>query len=78
MSPVPPRDSPRWPRGKPMSMQNKPQMVEAVLFFNERGVCKEMLFPEFEAMLDGVVNMPEYADEQMRLAYVLINPRLLV
>lgn len=61
-----------------MSMQNKPQMVEAVLFFNERGVCKEMLFPEFEAMLDGVVNMPEYADEQMRLAYVLINPRLLV
>ena len=41
-----------------MSMQNKPQMVEAVLFFNERGICKEMLFPEFEAMLDGVVNMP--------------------
>ncbi|BBP81995.1 MULTISPECIES: chromosome partitioning protein ParA [Pseudomonas] len=61
-----------------MSMQNKPQMVEAVLFFNERGICKEMLFPEFEAMLDGVVNMPEFADEQMRLAYVLINPRLLV
>ncbi|BCG23543.1 hypothetical protein TUM18999_17340 [Pseudomonas tohonis] len=61
-----------------MSMQNKPQMVEAVLFFNERGICKEMLFPEFEAMLDGVVNMPEFADEQMRLVYVLINPRLLV
>ncbi|MBC9250112.1 chromosome partitioning protein ParA [Pseudomonas alcaligenes] len=61
-----------------MSMQNKPQMVEAVLFFNERGICKEMLFPEFEALLDGVVNMPEYADEQMRMAYVLINPRLLV
>ena len=61
-----------------MSMQNKAQMVEAVLFFNERGVCKEMLFPEFEALLDNVVNMPEFADQQMRLAYVLINPRLLV
>lgn len=61
-----------------MSMQNKAQMVEAVLFFNERGVCKEMLFPEFEALLDNVVNMPEFADQQVRLAYVLINPRLLV
>ena len=36
-------------------MQNKPQMVEAVMFFNEqRGICKEMFFPEFEALLDGV------------------------
>ena len=61
-----------------MSMQNKAQMVEAVLFFNERGVCKEMLFPEFEALLDNVVNLPELADQQVRLAYVLINPRLLV
>ncbi|MEN0106723.1 MAG: chromosome partitioning protein ParA [Pseudomonas sp.] len=61
-----------------MSMQIKPQMVEAVVFFNERGICKEMLFPEFEALLDGVVNMPEFRDQQMRVAYVLINPRLLV
>lgn len=61
-----------------MSMQNKAQMTEAVLFFNERGLCKQMLFPEFEALLDNVVNMPEFADEQMRLVYVLINPRLMV
>lgn len=62
-----------------MSMQNKPQMVEAVMFFSERGgVGKQMLFPEFEALLDGVVNMPEFADRQMRVAYVLINPRLLI
>ena len=56
-----------------MSMQNKAQMVEAVLFFNDRGVCKEMLFPEFEALLDNVVNMPEFADQQMRLALSLIH-----
>ncbi|MGH8354208.1 MAG: chromosome partitioning protein ParA [Pseudomonas sp.] len=60
-----------------MSMQ-KAQMVEAVMFFSERGICKQMLFPEFEALLDGVVNMPEYADQQLRVAYLLINPRLLV
>ena len=61
-----------------MSVQSKPQMVEAVLFFNERGICKEMFYPEFEAMLDGVVNFAEFADRQMRAAYVLINPRLLI
>ena len=57
-------------------MQIKPQTVEAVLFFNNGGICKEMLYPEFEAMLDGVVSMPEFADQQMRVAYVLINGRL--
>ncbi len=59
-------------------MQIKPQTVEAVLFFNEGGICKEMLYPEFEAMLDGVVSMPAFADQQMRVAYVLINGRLQV
>ncbi|MFV3304377.1 chromosome partitioning protein ParA [Pseudomonas sp. NY15181] len=61
-----------------MSMQKKPQMVEAVVFFNDRGVCKEMLYPEFEALLDNVVQMPDLAEQQVRLAYVLINPRLQV
>lgn len=61
-----------------MSLQKKPQMVEAVMFFNERGICKEMLYPEFEALLDGVVNLPEFAAQQMRAAFVVINPRLLV
>ena len=62
-----------------MSMQNRAQMVEAVIFFSERGgICKQMLFPEFEALLDGVVNMPEFADQQTRIAYVVINPRLLI
>lgn len=59
-------------------MQKKPQVVEAVMFFNEGGIGKEMLFPEFEAVLDGVVNLPELADRQVRLAHVLINGRLQV
>lgn len=61
-----------------MSIQKKPQMVEAVVFFNDLGVCKEMLYPEFEAVLDNIVQMPEFTDQQLRLAYVLINSRLQV
>lgn len=62
-----------------MSMQNKPQMVDAVMFFSEHGgVCKQMFFTEFEALLDGMVNMPEFADQQVRAAYLMINPRLLI
>ncbi|MGQ7818455.1 chromosome partitioning protein ParA [Metapseudomonas furukawaii] len=61
-----------------MSMLKKPQLVEAVVFFNDRGICKQMLYPEFEAVLDGVVGLPEYADRQMRSAYLLVNLRLQV
>jgi hypothetical protein len=61
-----------------MNMQNKPQMVEAVMFFGDHGIRKEMFFSELEAVLDGVVNLPEFADQQMRAVYVLINPRLLI
>lgn len=57
-------------------MQNKPQMAEAVLFFNEQGICKEMLYPEFEALLDGIVTMPQFADQQMHVVYTLIDARL--
>ncbi len=61
-----------------MRLQNKPQMVEAVMFFTDQKISKQMLYPEFEAVLDGMVNMPEFTDQQMHAVYVLINPRLLV
>lgn len=61
-----------------MRLQNKPQMVEAVMFFTDQKISKQMLYPEFEAVLDGMVNMPEYIDQQVSAVYVLINPRLLV
>ncbi len=59
-------------------MKKKGQLVEAVLFFRERGICKEMLYPEFEAVLDGVVNLPEFSGQQMEAVYLLIDPKLLV
>jgi len=61
-----------------MSMQNKPQMVEAVMFFAEDSISKAMFFAEFEALLDGLVGMPEFSDQQVRAAYLLINPRLMI
>ena len=59
-------------------MQNKPQMVEAVMFFADGGIRKAMFFAEFEALLDGVVGLSEFADQQVNAAYLLINPRLMV
>lgn len=61
-----------------MSMQNKPQMVEAVMFYAEGSISKAMFFAEFEALLDGLVGLPMFADQQVRAAYLLINPRLMI
>lgn len=57
---------------------SKAQLVEAVMLFGEKGVIAEMLYPEFEAILDNMVCLSQYADEQVPAAYVLISPRLLV
>lgn len=57
---------------------SKAQLIEVVMLFGNDGIVAEMLYPEFEAILDNMVSMPQYADEQVRAAYVLINPRLLV
>lgn len=59
-----------------MSLQAKPQLVEAVMFFRAGAICKEMHLAEFEAVLDGVVSLHDFADEQIQAAYALISPRL--
>lgn len=61
-----------------MRLHKTPQLVEAVMFFTDDKVFKQLLLTEFEAVLDGVVSMPELADQEVRAAYVLISPRLLV
>ena len=47
---------------------SKAQLIEAVMLFGNDGVVAEMLYPEFEAILDNMVSMPQYADEQVRAA----------
>ncbi len=60
---------------EPNRMQ-KPLLTEAVMFFSEQGISREMLYPEFEALLDGLVAAPEYADEAIEAVFVQINHRL--
>lgn len=59
-----------------MSTTRKPALIEAVMFFSERGICSEMLYPEFEALLDGMVSHPEYIDETVEAVFLQINARL--
>ncbi|MFP1682729.1 hypothetical protein ACLD0W_09465 [Alloalcanivorax sp. C16-1] len=51
---------------------------EAILFFERGGIGKSMLFADFEAILDGMVGVPEYAGREMRGAYCVVNGRLKV
>lgn len=51
---------------------------EAIMFFNDGDVVKEMLYPEFEAILDHVVGIAEFENMQVPSAYVRINERLKV
>lgn len=58
-----------------MSMQKKPQMAEAVLFFNDSGVCKEMLYrirgaarwPGAHAGIRRPADAPGLCVDQLRL-----------
>lgn len=54
----------------------KPLLTEAVMFFSEQGISREMLYPEFEALLDGMVCAPECTDESIEAVFLQINHRL--
>ncbi|PCJ21701.1 MAG: hypothetical protein COB04_03060 [Gammaproteobacteria bacterium] len=51
---------------------------EALLFFEAHQICKEMLYTEFEAVLDGVVGLIEFASETRKVAYVTFDSQLRV
>lgn len=59
-----------------MNTVRKPLLTDAVMFFSERGIVKEMLYPEFEALLDGLVASPEFADETVEAVFLQISNRL--
>ena len=55
-------------------MVNREQGFHAAVFFvGEKGVTRHMLFSEFEALLDGLVALPDYKDEDAKAVYALIN-----
>ncbi|MEE2869990.1 MAG: hypothetical protein VYE17_05625 [Pseudomonadota bacterium] len=51
---------------------------EAILFFDHRGISKSMLYSDFEAILDGMVGVPEFADKEVRGAYCVVTGQLKV
>lgn len=51
-------------------------LSEAVMFFRNGEVVKEMYFAEFEAVLDEVVGVPDFAGEQLQAAFVQINAEM--
>lgn len=55
---------------------HKPLLTEAVMFFSEQGIAREMLFAEFEALLDGLVAAADFADDTVEAVFLQINHRL--
>lgn len=53
-----------------------PAMHEAVLFFDKKGVAKEMLYSEFESILDGLLPVPEMASRNHEAAFVSVDGSL--
>ncbi len=51
-------------------------IYDAVLFLEENSVIKEMLLPEFEAVLDGIVGEPELADKSCQAVFLKVDRRL--
>lgn len=51
-------------------------ITEAVMFFDETGIAKEMLYGEFEAVLDNVVGISDFAGQEVRAAFLLIDSKL--
>ncbi len=55
-------------------MANRNSSVyEAVFFIESRQVSRHMLFSEFEALLDGLVSLPDYAEQEARAVYAVIS-----
>ena len=49
---------------------------EAVVFFDGERIVKEMLFMEFEAVLDQVVGLNDFAGREIQAVFLRINPHL--
>lgn len=59
-----------------MSGREQTVIHEAVVFFDEGTLVKEMLQVEFEAVLDQVVGTPEFAGREICACFLRINQRL--
>lgn len=58
-----------------MAMDLAGNFSEAVLFLSDKGVSKEMLFSEFESVLDEVVGLTDCKNKEMKAVFVQITPQ---
>lgn len=49
---------------------------EAVIFFKGDLIDKEVLYPEFQAVLDGYIGLPAYTGKVLKAVFLQISPRL--
>jgi len=61
-----------------MAFAAQNETPEAVLFSDGHGIIKEMMYTEFEAVLDSYVGLEDFADQEVKAAYVQINKYLKV
>lgn len=60
-------------------MPNSPaEQLEAVFLFQEEQISRELLYPEFEAILDGFIPVPDFANVSAKAAYVQVDHSLCV
>lgn len=57
---------------------HSPEQQEAVFLFQGDFIAREMLYTEFEAILDGFVPVTEYAGGLAKAVYVQVNPGLTI
>ena len=60
-------------------MPNSPaEQLEAVFLYQNDQISRELLYPEFEAILDGFIPVPEFANTSAKAAYVQVNHSLCI
>lgn len=54
------------------------ELLEAVFLYQGTQISRELLYPEFEAILDGFIPFPDFANSTAKAAYLQIDSSLLV
>lgn len=59
-------------------MSEAESITEAIMFLNHKGVSKEMLFPEFESVLDSIIGLTDCKNQEMHAVFLKITAQLTV
>lgn len=54
------------------------ELLDAVFLYQEGQISRELLYPEFEAILDGFIPFPDFANQTAKAIFLQIDPSLSV